>query len=84
MAMKLMTVSEIAHELDVTYQTVHMWTKKTNDIGFPKPVHSYKLPSGGTHLVFSADAVSAWHKSYVPKKGGAPVGNTNAMKAVAA
>jgi hypothetical protein len=72
------SVSGIARMLGVRREKVSVWISRSSRNGFPRPVD--RLPHGTPGVpgyrsatrVWDADAVRAWHESYVPSKGGRP------------
>jgi len=75
------TYKDIAELLGVTSNQVYAWHKRARTTGFPEPEH-YVSGHGDLRLLgapeFDFEKVLRWHENYVPKRGGAPLGNTNA------
>lgn len=68
--------TDIGQAIGVSGRQVHAWHTRRARNGFPeacgtKPWGQREVP------VFDLAEVRAWKASYVPSKGGAPLGNTN-------
>ena len=82
----LVTLTEIAKRLEVTPNQVFMWHCRRERNGFPEAV-GHHHPTGARRTkgigrpgkVWRWPEVKAWHDIYTPDRGGAPLGNTNAM-----
>lgn len=72
----LMNLTGISQVLDRDRRTVHMWIKRRRTSRFPMPKATYRQGSKALNL-FDVEEVKAWHSTYVPNKGGAPLGNRN-------
>jgi hypothetical protein len=56
---------------EISLRQVWAWYDRRANNGFPKPVVT-KLWRGRQTPWFDPDEVLAWHKTYVPDKGGRP------------
>lgn len=73
----LVTQSQIAKLLDKPRNQVSAWRSRRKNSGFPEPATTYQR-NGKEYDLYLWPEVEEWYKNYVPKKGGAPVGNQNA------
>lgn len=69
-------LTAIAEELAQKRGTVHMWIKRRKTTRFPEQAASYHI---GKRIwpLYELEAVKEWHRTYVPRRGGAPRGNRN-------
>lgn len=70
------SLTGIAEVLGRKRGTVHMWVKRRRTTKFPDQVAIYRIGKLKWPL-YDLKAVEDWHRTYVPSKGGAPIGNRN-------
>lgn len=71
---KPVTMAQAARILGVTRQQVATWYQRRETNGFPEPVEDVVLNDYKYRgRKWSSREVRAWHKQYVPSKGGRPL-----------
>lgn len=71
------TLTELSMLLSVSHRRVERWYRRRESTGFPEAAYWYQRGVRQQPKLWRAREVVKWRENWVPKVGGAPVGNRN-------